>query len=79
MPLFYFDVRDNGQLFPDEEGHELPDITSAETEASEAAAAIARDVLPTRRGGELIVQVKDEQRLPVLTVTVEMYVARMKR
>src|SRR5215203_4661963 len=31
-------------------------------EASEAAAAIARDVLPTRHGGELTVQVMDEQR-----------------
>ena len=78
MPLFYFDVRDDGRLFPDEEGQEFPEVASAQREASEAAATIARDVLARRHGGEVTVQVMDEQREPVLTVTVEMKIARMK-
>jgi len=40
MPLFYFDVRDDGQSFPDDEGQHLASIDAAEAEAAEAAAPL---------------------------------------
>jgi uncharacterized protein DUF6894 len=76
MPQYFFDVRDRGQLFADEEGQELPDVASAEIEAAEAAMAIGRDLLPTRHGGELVVEVRNERRERVLTVNVELHIAR---
>ena len=56
--LFYFDVREGGQLVSDEDGQQLSSLDVAAQEAAEAAAAIARDVLPSRRGGEVVVEVR---------------------
>jgi hypothetical protein len=76
--MFYFDVRDGGQLVSDEEGQQLSSLDAAVQEAAEAAAAIARDVLPSRRGGEVVVEVRNEDRNHVLTVSVEMYVTTIR-
>ena len=46
MPLFYFDVYDNGQANVDEVGTELPDIHAARTEAVATLTSIADDRLP---------------------------------
>ena len=73
--LFYFDVRDHGQHFSDEEGQDLPDTRAAEGEAAEAAVAIAADVLPQRRSGAVIVEVRDQRRELLLTVSVELRIA----
>ena len=83
--LFYFDVRDDhGQLYPDDEGQELPDVQAARLEATEAAVAIAADVLParplgvvllSRHVGAVVVEVLDEAREPLLTVKVELLIA----
>jgi hypothetical protein len=79
MPLYYFDVRQQDTLHEDEEGQELSNVEAAETEAIAAAAAIAADLLPPRKRGEIAVEVRDEQREPVLVVRVELRVARLKQ
>jgi uncharacterized protein DUF6894 len=76
MPKFYFDVRDGADLFADEEGGEFSDESAAEVEAAEAAMAIGRELLPERQGGELLLEVFNEQREIVLTVNVELHIAR---
>jgi hypothetical protein len=77
MPLFYFDVREDGRLNADEEGQDLPGIDAVEAEAVEAAAHIAKDVLPSRQGGEVAVEVRDARGTRVLTVSVELRIARI--
>jgi hypothetical protein len=42
MPRYYFDIRDGEDLYPDEEGLDLPDLRSAEVEAATSLAMMAR-------------------------------------
>jgi hypothetical protein len=77
VPKFYFDVCQDGQLYSDEDGQELADIDAAEIEAAEAGAAIARDVFPKKRGGELVIQVRDQNRQHLTTVSVDLRIARI--
>jgi hypothetical protein len=61
MPLYFFDIRDDENLFKDEEGLSFPDFESAEREAAEAAACILRD--SRRQNGRLskvTIEVRDE-------------------
>lgn len=43
MTRYYFDIRVGDDLYPDEEGLELPDLLTAEVEAAMALAEMARD------------------------------------
>jgi hypothetical protein len=45
MPKFYFHIRDDAGLIPDEEGMELPDIDAARKEAETGAREILADAL----------------------------------
>ena len=45
MPRYYFDLRDDRGLFPDEEGLELPTIDAARAEAAQALADMLRDAV----------------------------------
>jgi hypothetical protein len=78
MPLYYFDVRQEDTLYEDEEGQQLSNFEAAEIEAVAAAAAIAAEVLPPRKRGAIAVEVRDEQRQPVLVASVELRVARLR-
>jgi hypothetical protein len=78
MPLYYFDVRQGDTLYEDAEGQQLSNVEAAETEAVAAAAAIAADFLPPRKRGAVEVEVRDEQRQPVLVASVELRVARLR-
>ena len=40
MPRFYFDTREGGHFFQDEEGLDFPTLDAAEREAAETAAEI---------------------------------------
>ena len=82
--LFYFDVRDyDAHLYSDEEGQELPNIDAARREAAEAAVSIAGELLPVRKDkalpsryvGEIVVEVRDQARQLLATVSVELRVA----
>jgi hypothetical protein len=77
LPRFYFDVRDGARVAPDDEGVEFPDLDAAEREAAEAAASISRDLLPRSDAREVTIEVSNEHRQRVLTVTVSMHLARV--
>ncbi len=77
MPRFYFDVREGARFAPDDEGLEFPDLDAAEREAATAAGSISRDVLPRNDAREVTIEVSNEHRQRVLTVTVSMHLARV--
>ena len=77
MPRFYFDSREGTTFVPDDEGLEFPDLDAVEREAAEAAAAIGRDRLPRGDAREIVIEVRNEQRQRVVTVTVSMHVERV--
>jgi len=77
LPRFYFDIREGARLVPDDEGVEFPDFDAAEREAAEAAASIARDLLPKGDAREVTIEVRNEHRQRLLTVTVSMHIERV--
>jgi hypothetical protein len=77
MPRFYFNLREDGRVVEDDEGTDLPDLAAAKLEATETATAMAREHL--RNSGELIVEVRDERRKPVVVVSVEVRIAEIHR
>jgi hypothetical protein len=77
VPRFYFDVREGAKLVPDEEGLEFDSLDAAEREAAESAAEIGRDRLPTSDAREVTVEVRNEHRQRVLTVTVSLKLHRV--
>ncbi len=77
MPRFYFDVRE-GQLFVhDQDGLEFPSLDEAEQEAIEAAASIGKDRLPRSDTRGVTVEVRNERRQRVLTVTLALDIKRV--
>ena len=77
MPRFYFDIREGARLTPDEEGLEFADLDAAEREAAECAASIGRDALPKGDAREITIEVRNEYRQRVLTVTVSLHLDRV--
>ena len=51
MPMYFFNLRRQGEVFPDPEGQEFPDMNAARTEAIEGARDLATDRV---RSGEPI-------------------------
>ncbi|MER8638976.1 hypothetical protein NKJ81_27005 [Mesorhizobium sp. M0018] len=43
MPRYFFDFADANELYPDDQGTDLPDVESARLEAAKALAAIVKD------------------------------------
>ena len=78
MPRFYFDVREGAGFTPDDEGLEFDSLDAAEREAACAAAEIGRDRLPKGASREVTVEVRNEHRQRVLTITVSMEVDRVE-
>jgi hypothetical protein len=77
MPRFYFDVREGESFTPDDEGLELASLDAAERMAAEAAAEIGRDQLPKGGVREVTIELRNEHRQRVLTVTVSMEIHRV--
>jgi hypothetical protein len=77
VPRFYFDVREGARFAPDDDGLEFPDLDAAEREAAQAAASIGHDLLPKGDAREVTVEVCNEHRQRVLTVTVSMHIERV--
>jgi hypothetical protein len=77
VPRFYFDVRAGERLLPDEEGVEFESLDAAEREAAEATAEIGPDRLLKDDAREVTVEVRNEHRQRVLTVTVAIEVRRV--
>jgi hypothetical protein len=77
VPRYYFDVRDGAKFTPDDEGLECVSLDAAERMAAETAAEIGREVLPRGDAREVTVEVHNEHRQEVLTVTVSLEVHRV--
>jgi hypothetical protein len=77
MPRFYFDVREGTRFTPDDEGLELESLDAAERMAAEAAAEIGRDRLPKGDARDVTIELKNEHRQRVLTVTVMLEIHRV--
>jgi len=77
MPRFYFDAREDDDFVPDDEGLELPDLSTAEREALETAASIAWDKLRTGAVRAVTIEVRTEDRhRRILAATVSLHVER---
>ncbi|EIM31185.1 DUF6894 family protein [Microvirga lotononidis] len=79
MPLFYFDVIEDEKVIRDDHGVEYPDLEAAESEAARSAAEIGHDRFTKGNAREITVQVKDENRYLLLTVSVVMTVRKTVR
>jgi hypothetical protein len=77
MPRFYFDIREGRRFAPDEVGLAF-DSLDAERAAAETAAEIGRELLPKGDAREITVEVRNEHRQRVLTITVSMQIERME-
>jgi hypothetical protein len=77
LPRFYFDVREGTRFFSDEEGVDCLDMDAAERLAAESAAEIGRDVLPDPEIRDVTVELRNEHKQRVLTVSVTMHVERV--
>ena len=81
MPRFYFDLTMDASTSRDEVGYEIDSLHAAEIEARRSAGELARDrlfQLQSATSEDIRVEVKDEQRQPVLTVTVSIHVERVR-
>ncbi|GEP01934.1 DUF6894 family protein [Methylobacterium haplocladii] len=60
MPRYYFEIFDNGEGYPDEEGSEFEHDRQAGDEAVGTLAHIAKDKLPDGDHREFVAEVLDE-------------------
>jgi hypothetical protein len=79
MPHFYFNVRDEDWVTPDEVGVESESVEAAEREAIRKVTGIGHDSLSKDRASEIEAQVKDNKGFLLLTVTVSVVVRRTVR
>jgi hypothetical protein len=69
MPRFFFDFMDADDPYPDDQGTDLPDVETAEAEASRALAEIIRDKVRDGSCREIAVKVRSEAGEPLLNAT----------
>jgi hypothetical protein len=74
MPRYYFDFHDGLDLVPDQKGLDLDSLEAAEHEAVQTVVQLGRDQLPSAR--EVRLAVRDDQRRPVLAVSMVLTVER---
>ncbi|WP_027037577.1 DUF6894 family protein [Mesorhizobium ciceri] len=70
MARFFFDLTDNGELYPDPEGTDLTDLEAAEDEAARALLEIAKDQMPDGTFREVALHVRDAASSPLFVVKV---------
>jgi hypothetical protein len=64
--LLLFTGHASGRRFDDDEGTELRDLGAARDEAAVAVAEMAKDSLPGQSRQEMVIEVRDENRRPLL-------------
>jgi hypothetical protein len=78
MSRYYFDIREGTRFVPDAVGLEFDSLDAAERAAAETAAEIGRELLPKGDAREITVEVRNEHRQRVLTITVSMQIERVE-
>jgi len=58
MMRYFFDIRDNGGLYPDEEGLEFATQREAEVEAVSSLAGLARNLAPAAVRPDIAIEVR---------------------
>ncbi|TPL88674.1 hypothetical protein [Mesorhizobium sp. B2-3-12] len=76
MALYYFDLNDNGTLYPDTEGTDLPSLEAAEDEASRALIEIARGRMPDGTFAEVALHVHDGSSKPIFAAKITFELVR---
>jgi hypothetical protein len=76
MPRFFFDLEDDGSLFADEEGEELPSTDVAHTEALSTLCGIVKDNLPSGKERKFVIRVRGETIDVVLVASMTLCVER---
>jgi hypothetical protein len=66
MALYFFDVRDDSRLYPDDQGTEMDGLEAARTEAFAALADYVRDIRPTENRRCVAIEVRNEKNEPFL-------------
>ncbi len=78
MSKFYFDVQDDAGVSSDIEGTEMPDVSTARSEALRALGEMARDSLPTRVDGhEINITVRAADREPIFELRLALSVRNL--
>ncbi|MER8489340.1 hypothetical protein NKH53_13815 [Mesorhizobium australicum] len=70
MARFFFDLADNGKLYQDTEGTDLPSPEAAEDEAARALLEIAKDQMPDGTFRQVAFQVHDGASHPLFVVKI---------
>jgi hypothetical protein len=70
MPRFYFDVRDGESFTRDDEGLEFAGTHEARVEASRALSEMIRDAMPDGSYKAMAIEVRSEDRKPLLKVQI---------
>ena len=82
MTLYFFDMRVGAELFPDEEGVELPNLKAVQIEAARSIGGMAKDASWTNAesllGLRMAIEVRDGAG-PVLQVTFTFEIERHRQ
>jgi hypothetical protein len=76
MPRYYFDVRDGDHFAIDPDGLDLPGIKEARTDASMALAEMVRDAMPDGPCRAMAIEVRGEDKEPLVKVQILFEVER---
>ena len=75
MPLYYFDTRDDTGFVPDDTGLEFDTLEQAKAEAARALVDIARDRVPGPDRLAFVVEVRDENKQPLVEARLTIEIA----
>ena len=75
---YYFDSRDGDRFINDDVGLEFETIEAARDEATRALAELAKDVLPRSERRELSIEIRDENKAPLLTTRLVFEAVRLQ-
>jgi hypothetical protein len=68
MALYYFDLRDDNRLYPDDQGSEMDGLNAARIEAFAALADYVKEIAPTDNRRRVAIEVRGENSGPLLRV-----------
>jgi hypothetical protein len=79
MPVFFFDVLQDGTLSSDTEGSDLANLESAIEEAVKAMAEMSGDAIPRTRRRRLTMTIRDAQDIQLVQLDMSFNVAMLRR
>ena len=78
MPHYHFDIRDGDSVDLDNDGYEFADIHAARVEATRTLVQIGKDVLPSVAERLIVVEIRDDERRPLLAVRLTFEIALLR-